>query len=88
MIKYSTDKGIGIIRLNRPEKRNALHPELIVTMEKKLNELRDDDTVKGLILTGEGSSFCSGADLDYLNELKNYSPIKNEADSESLAKLF
>jgi len=88
MIKYSTNKGIGIIRLNHPEKRNALHPEHIVTMKKKLNELRDDDKVKGLILTGEGSSFCSGADLDYLNELKNYSPIKNEADSESLAKLF
>ena len=47
-----------------------------------------DSNVKVVILTGEGSSFCAGADLQYLNELKEYSVIDNQSDSQNLANLF
>ena len=88
MIKYEEINSAGIIILNRPEKRNALHPEMITAIVKKLHELKANDKIKSLIITGEGKSFCAGADLEYLNSLRNYSSIENEKDSENLADLF
>ena len=88
MIKYETKDEIGIITLYRPEKRNSLHPELVKQMKDKIKELENDDSVKVLIITGEGKAFCAGADLEYLNELRNYSSIQNEEDSRELAELF
>ena len=88
MISYTLKDSIGIIKLNRPDKRNALHPDLIRQMKEKLNKIRDDDNVKVLIITGEGKAFCAGADLSYLNELRNFSSIENEKDSEDLAEMF
>jgi len=88
MIKYLKENQIGIITLNRPEKRNALNPELVAQFKDKLKEIKDDDEIKILIITGEGKSFCSGADLKYLNSIKDFNSIENEKDSESLAKLF
>jgi methylglutaconyl-CoA hydratase len=88
MIKYSFENQIGILSLNRPEKRNALHPELVKEMRAKLAELENEKDLKVIIITGEGKSFCAGADLEYLNSLRNYSVIDNENDSASLAELF
>jgi len=88
MIKYDVKEGTGIITLNRPEKRNALHPELVSQMKSKLSELERDESVKVLIITGEGKSFCAGADLAYLNEMREYSSLENENDSRDLAELF
>ena len=88
MISYTLKDDIGILKLNRPDKRNALHPDLVKQMKEKLNEIRDDDKVKVLIITGEGKAFCAGADLSYLSELRNFSSIENEKDSEDLAELF
>jgi methylglutaconyl-CoA hydratase len=88
MIKYDLKDGIGILRLNRPEKRNALHPDLVKQMKEKLKEIENDEAIKVLIITGEGKAFCAGADLAYLNDLKDYSPIENERDSRELAELF
>lgn len=88
MIKYETKNKIGILTLNRPEKRNALHPGMVKQIKAKLSEIRNDDQVKVLIITGEGKSFCAGADLEYLNELKNYSVLENEKDSKNLAEMF
>jgi methylglutaconyl-CoA hydratase len=88
MIKFKIKDEIGILTLNRPEKRNALNPELAKQMKSKLKEVEKDKSVKVLIITGEGKAFCSGADLEYLNELKNHSLIKSEADTRELAELF
>lgn len=88
MIKYELKNEIGILTLNRPEKRNSLHPELVSQMKSKLMEAGDDDSVKVLIITGEGKAFCAGADLEYLNEMRNYSSLDNEKDSREIADLF
>jgi methylglutaconyl-CoA hydratase len=88
MIKYSEKNSAGLIMLNRPEKRNALNPEMTAKINDILYSTEKNDNIKVLIISGEGSSFCAGADLSYLNELKNYSSIENEKDSENLAELF
>jgi len=88
MIKYEIKNEIGILTLNRPEKRNALHPELARQMKLKLKEAAEDKSVKVLIITAEGKAFCAGADLEYLDEMRNYSSMQNEMDTRELAELF
>jgi methylglutaconyl-CoA hydratase len=88
MIKFEVKNDTGILTLNRPEKRNALHPDLVKQVKEKLKEIEKDANVKVLILTGEGKAFCAGADLEYLNQLKDYSVLQNEEDSRNLAELF
>jgi len=88
MIKFDIKDETGILTLNRPIKRNALHPELVQKMKSKLKEVQGNNSVRVLIITGEGKAFCAGADLEYLNEMKNYSSLENEKDSRELAELF
>jgi len=88
MIKSEIKNNTAIITLNRPEKRNALHPFLVEQLKNKLVEFEKDDSVKSLIITGEGNTFCAGADLEYLKQLANNSSIENYNDSKSLAELF
>src|SRR5690348_18463635 len=58
LILYQVEQGIARITLNRPEKRNALNPELIAELNKAV---QGSDRL--IVLTGAGSDFCSGADL-------------------------
>ncbi len=88
MVKFEIYGNIGVILLNRPEKRNALIPEMIAQLIEKLDQAEADNKIRVLIISGEGSSFCSGADLDYLNKIKDYSVIETTQDSQNLANLF
>lgn len=88
MIKSELKNNTQIIYLNRPEKRNSLHPELIAQLKSELTLAERNDEVKSIILTGEGSAFCAGADLEYLKQLSANSLLANEVDTVSLAGLF
>ena len=55
--------GITTITFNRPEKKNALSPDLHKEMLSIMNELEFDDATRVVILTGAGDSFCAGQDL-------------------------
>lgn len=88
MIKSEIKNNIGIIFLARPEKRNALNPVLVKSLKDILIEFVKNDVVKSIIITGEGNSFCAGADLEYLKSISTNSTIENYNDSKSLAELF
>ncbi|MHA1578350.1 MAG: enoyl-CoA hydratase/isomerase family protein [Candidatus Freyarchaeota archaeon] len=72
-IKYEElDGGISIIKLNRPEKLNAITIQMIEELHDLFNRLEWDLDVRVLILTGEGQGFSAGTDL---NEAANiYTP--------------
>ena len=55
--------GIGSITLNRPESRNALNQDMRKGIAAAIVQMRDDDSVKAVIITGAGGSFCSGGDV-------------------------
>jgi len=57
------DSGVATIRLNRPEARNAMNPELLEALLDAVNRVKQDDAIKVAVLTGEGDAFCVGADL-------------------------
>jgi trans-feruloyl-CoA hydratase/vanillin synthase len=64
--------GITRITLNRPEKRNAMSPQLHREMFDLLTELRYDKATRAIVLTGAGENFCAGQDLkQYALELEN-----------------
>ena len=58
-----TDEKVRILRLNRPNAMNALDTELVGSLAAALGRARDDASIRAVLLTGEGGSFCSGADL-------------------------
>jgi methylglutaconyl-CoA hydratase len=74
--------------LNRPEKRNALSPELIQELKDAFTKAESDENVKVIVLRANGDVFCAGADLAYVQQLQNFSYEENLADSRSLKELF
>ncbi|MEK9649760.1 MAG: crotonase/enoyl-CoA hydratase family protein [Gammaproteobacteria bacterium] len=59
---------ILIVTLNRPEKRNALSPGMLVTVYEAWQELRSNSELRCAVLTGNGGTFCSGADLSAMKD--------------------
>lgn len=55
--------GYAVIRLNRPERYNALSHALVADLRERLELLDADAQVRAIVLTGAGRAFCSGADL-------------------------
>ncbi|MDT0603888.1 p-hydroxycinnamoyl CoA hydratase/lyase [Thalassotalea castellviae] len=69
IVKYKIENRIAWVSFNRPEKRNAMSPELNREMMKVLNELEFNDDVGVLVLTGEGTAWTAGMDLkEYFRE--------------------
>ena len=63
---------VGRITLNRPEVKNALNVPILQDMTKAIEEVRKDDQIKVLIVTGAGDTFSGGGDVDFLiNDLCN-----------------
>lgn len=62
-IRVSVDEGVARITLNRPERLNALTTRMSDELLDALASLRDDRSVRCLVLTGEGRGFCAGQDL-------------------------
>ncbi len=60
---YSTENAIATITLNRPEVLNALTLDIYAQLRDLFEELRYDDNVKTVIITGAGRAFCSGGDV-------------------------
>jgi methylglutaconyl-CoA hydratase len=79
---------IGFITLNRPEKRNALSPQLIGELAEAFSRMEADGSVKLVILQAKGKAFCAGADLEYLQQLQQFTYEENLEDSHRLKRLF
>jgi enoyl-CoA hydratase len=64
---YEKRDGIAFLTMNRPEKRNAITPEMVVQLAEAWTDFRDDGDARVAILTGAGDrAFCAGADLGRL----------------------
>lgn len=60
---FEIDQQVAVIRLNRPAQLNALTSGLIDELDAALDRVAGDESVRALLITGEGRGFCSGADL-------------------------
>ncbi|HTH54257.1 MAG TPA: enoyl-CoA hydratase-related protein [Edaphobacter sp.] len=86
-ILVTEEDGIKTIMLNRPERRNAMTPEmqdeLIAAFEKAAV-----DHSRVIVLTGAGEAFCAGLDLVHLQAIADKSQSEHVADAERLSRLF
>jgi methylglutaconyl-CoA hydratase len=87
-LKFERDGEIATLTLNRPEKRNAISTPMIEDLFAALNAAEADRSVRVVILTGAGKSFCSGMDLETLQALAKQTSAQNLADSRRMAKMF
>src|ERR1700722_11742132 len=63
--------GVVTLRLNRPEKLNAISPELSRALVHGLLRASEDRTVRAVVLTGAGRAFSSGGDLAVMRDLRH-----------------
>jgi methylglutaconyl-CoA hydratase len=87
-VTYVVEEKICYITLNRPEKRNALNYDFVSELKQSFTKAEADPLVKVVILKAEGSSFCAGADLEYLQSLQKFTYQENLQDSTHLMELF
>ncbi|MDP4230495.1 MAG: enoyl-CoA hydratase-related protein [Bacteroidota bacterium] len=88
LIKLHLEHPLLRITMNRPEKRNALSPEMMTEISAALESVAGDEDVRVIILTGEGNTFCAGADLEYMQKLSEFGAEENLADSRKLRDLL
>lgn len=72
-VQLSVDDGVATITLNRPNKLNALYPEMILTFIDHIETARRDNSIRALVIRGEGRAFCAGDDLSPEDRFK-YGP--------------
>jgi methylglutaconyl-CoA hydratase len=80
--------GVGLVALNRPQLHNAFNETLIAELTSVLHALDADASVRAVVLTGHGKSFCAGADLNWMKKMAGYGPEENLADAEALALML
>jgi trans-feruloyl-CoA hydratase/vanillin synthase len=81
-VKVRIHDGIAWTSLNRPDKRNAMSPELHYDMDEALARLEVDDDVKVVVVTGEGGNFSAGQDLKkFFRELERNPAERKKAQA-------
>ncbi|HVN97159.1 MAG TPA: enoyl-CoA hydratase/isomerase family protein [Syntrophorhabdaceae bacterium] len=65
-VLFEKEKAVGLIVINRPDKRNALNVSVFQELNEILGRIEKDDTVRSIVVTGAGSAFVAGADVNEL----------------------
>ncbi|HXP31281.1 MAG TPA: enoyl-CoA hydratase/isomerase family protein [Stellaceae bacterium] len=81
-------RGVATLTLNRPERRNAFDDALIGELRGALDRLAADGAVRAVVLTGAGSAFSAGADLNWMRRVAGYGEAENRADAIALAQML
>lgn len=88
-ITLETDtRGVATLRLNRPEKHNALSARMIADLTAAAARLADDDAVRVVILAAKGKSFCAGGDLGWMRAQFDATPEVRAAEATKLARML
>ena len=82
------DGPVAILQMQRPEVHNAFDARLIAEMTDALLQLDRDASVRAVVLTGAGSTFSAGADLNWMQGMARAGELENRRDSLRLAKLM
>jgi methylglutaconyl-CoA hydratase len=86
--RHEDQPGILRVTLTRPEVRNAFDEEVIAAMTSLARDAATDPTLRAIVLSGEGSVFCAGADLGWMMKAVAYTRRDNLRDAEDLARML
>ncbi|HZI83200.1 MAG TPA: enoyl-CoA hydratase/isomerase family protein [Casimicrobiaceae bacterium] len=87
-LRLEIRNAIALITLDRPEMHNAFDQTLIAELTRALTATDADDSIRAVVLLGAGSSFCAGADLNWMRRMAGFSPAQNLADARALATML
>lgn len=82
------DRGVATLELVRPEKHNALNPEMIAELTTAAARLGADDSVRVVVLRGEGASFCAGGDLAWMQAQFTATRLQRLREARALAEML
>ena len=85
---YSAENRIATIALNHPERRNALDDVMIKELSDVLTSVNRNTQSRVVVITGAGSAFCAGMDLDYLQKYSQLGHEENLEDAHNLMKML
>jgi methylglutaconyl-CoA hydratase len=88
LVEYEIINRAAYITINRPEKKNALNPQLVEMLTEAFWKARTDNLAKVIILRAKGDVFSAGADLGYLQMLQNNTIEDNFVDTIALKDLL
>jgi len=87
-IEIQKENFVATVFLNRPEVHNAMNEKLMKELTECFKNFYLDNSVRTIILTGRGKSFCAGADLNWMKSMAKYNIKENIKDSRLLSNLF
>ena len=87
-VTYEKKDRIAYVTFNRPEIHNAFNATVISEMQQVFDDIAADDSIRVVLMTGKGKSFCAGADLNWMRGVIKQSFEENLAESNALADLF
>jgi methylglutaconyl-CoA hydratase len=87
-IIYKIDDKIARVILNRPDVHNAFNDTMIQELSNVFDDIEKNPDIRVVILTGEGKSFCAGADLNWMRRVKDYTYEENLKESLDLAEML
>ena len=87
-IKYDIRDNVAFVEFCRPDVHNAFNDTVIYEMTDLFSKLEKESGLRAVVLTGEGKSFCAGADLNWMKRVINQSFEENLKESNDLAGLF
>jgi len=76
------------LTLNRPEVRNAFDEEVIQSLSAAAVRASEDQSLRAVVLAGNGKAFCAGADIAWMAKAIAYTRQENLSDAEDLARLL
>ena len=86
-ILVESNGGVARVTLNRPHKRNAFDAGMVDELCQAFDEL-GRNPIRAIVLTGNGSAFCAGADIDWMRSGGNLSISEAQKDAERLMQMF
>lgn len=87
-LSLTHDGPVAKVTLSRPEIHNAFDPQMIAELHGCFEQLAADDSVRVVVLTGAGQSFCAGADLSWMRATLDYTRPDNIADAARMAAMY
>ena len=88
VLEVSTRDSITHVTLNRPEVRNAFNAELIAELHRAFERLGSDESLRAVILSGAGKTFCGGADINWMRASLELSREENVSDAKQMSDMF
>lgn len=88
-VTLETDsRAVAWLTLNRPEKHNALNAQLIDDLRSACRDINADKSIRVVVLTGKGESFCAGGDLAWMKDQAKETREEKIAGTQQLASML